>query len=267
MDLGQASSMRHVGAITGATVMERPTVDGSVWMVRFEVSTPLPSNLSTMLEISRGGPKIFKGVQAALNDVRSVGIMKANVEFTGVASFRANRFEWLYEWIRGLPPQGYDEEKILGAFAINPATRLDLNDVEAVKLGRLIIRHALGQSDGKELEAYLPPVEVLDVRYLNATDEGHLCQATCADGSEDFTFLVTLDVSEKKLRKVMADHKAALCKFILVAAHQRYPQSYTDPDQPAPTNGVYSPPVAAFRLGASDIGYLCDATPGADVLN
>jgi hypothetical protein len=267
MDLGQAYSMRHVGAITGATVVERPTVDGSVWLVKFQVRNPLPSHLSTMLEVSRGKPKIFKGVQAALNDVKSTGVTNATVQFTGAAFFRRNRFEWLYEWIRGLPPQGFDEEKILAAFATNPATRLDLNDAEAVKLGRMIIRHALGHSDGKELEAYLPPIEVLDVKYLKATDEGHLCDATCADSTEDFKFLVSLDVPEKKLRKVMAVHKGALCKFVLVAAHQRYPQCYSDPDQPAPTNGIYTSPVAAFRLNASDIGYVCEATPGADTLN
>jgi hypothetical protein len=253
MDLGQALSMHHVGAITGVVVIERPTADGSVWLVEFKTAKSLPAYLSPLLEVARGGPKIFKGVQAALNDVKSVGVTTATVQFTAAASFRANRFEWLYEWIRGLREQGYDEEGILDAFATNPGTRLNLDDEAAVKQTRIIIRHALGQCDGKELEAYLPPIEVLDVKYLKETDEGHLCQGLCPDSQDNFTFLVSLDVPAKKLRQVLADRKPALCKFALVAAHQRYPQEYTDPDSPAPATGVYRPPVAAFRLTSNDI--------------
>jgi hypothetical protein len=264
MDIGQAFSMRHVGAITGATVIERPTANGSVWIVEFVVSKKPPAFISTLLEVARGGPKIFKSVQAALNDVKSVGIANPTVQFTAAESFRANRFEWLYEWIRGLPPQGYDEEQILQAFTTNPATRLDLADDAAVKLARIIIRHALGQCDGAELEAYLPPVEVLDVRFIKATEKGYLCQATCADSSEDFKFLVSLDVPEKTLKYVVADRKSAMCKFVLVAAHRRNPQGYDDPDIPPPATGAYSPPVAAFKLTLGDINCIRELSPGAD---
>jgi hypothetical protein len=254
MELGQAFSMHHVGAITGATVIERPAANGSVWVVEFQLGAPLPSYLSNLLEVARGGPKIFKTVQAALNDVKSTGVTNATVQFTVSDFFRANRFQWMYEWIQGLPQQGFDEDLILQAFATNKSINLDLNDPAAVKLGRIIIRHALGKSDGKELTAYLPPVEVLDVKYLKPTDEGYLCQAFCADSKEDFIFLVSLDVSEKTLKYVLTDQKAALCKFVLIAAHQRHPQMYTDPDQPAPTiNGVWHPPSAAFRLTLNDI--------------
>jgi hypothetical protein len=266
MDFGMAISLQHVGAITGAMVVERPTASGSVWVVEFKVSKPLPTYISNLLEVSRGGPKIFKGVQAALNDVKSIGMTSATVQFTAAESFRANRFEWLYEWIRGLHQQGYEEEQIIKAFATNPSTHLNLEDEGAIKLGRIIIRHALGLSDGKELEAYLPPVEVLDVKYIKPTDEGHLCQATCPDSQDDFTFLVSLDVPEKKLKSVLADRKAALCKFVLVAAHQRYPQGYDDPDMPAAATGVYKPPVAAFRLTLSDIDCVRELSPGADNL-
>jgi hypothetical protein len=245
--------MRHVGAIIGATVIERPAANGSVWVVEFEMKKALPPSVWNLLEVARGGPKIFKGVQAALNDIKSIGVTSATVQFTAAESFRANRFEWLYEWIRGLHQQNYDEAKILAAFATNPSTRLNLDDEAAVKLGRIIIRHALGQSDGKELEAYLPPIEVLDVKYLKATDEGHLCQATCPDRDHDFTFLVSPDVPEKKLKQVLAGRKPALCKFALVAAHQRHPQGYNDPDEPASATGAYRLPVAAFRLTSDDI--------------
>jgi hypothetical protein len=256
MDLSQALAMRHVGAVTGAKVIERPTSDGSVWIVEFVFSQPLPESLSNRLEISRGGPKIFKGVQAALNDLKSIGMANATVQFTAADSFRANRFEWLYEWIRGLQQQGFDEGKILSAFTTNPATHLNPDDPAAVKLGRIIIQHALGRSDGKELEAYLPPVEVLDVRYLRLTDEGHLCQATCANNEEDFVFLVGADVPEKELRSLLSDRKAAVCKYVLVAAHRLHPQAYTDPGNPPVGPGPYTSPVASFRLTSSDIGYL-----------
>lgn len=256
MDLSQAMAMRQVGAVTGAKVIERPTSDGSVWIVEFIFGQPLPESLSNLLEVSRGGPKIFRGVQAALNDLKSIGIANAVVEFTAADSFRANRFEWLYDWIRGLHQQGFDEERILSAFRTNPATRLNPDDHAAVKLGRIIIQHALGRSDGKELEAYLPPVEVLDVRYLRLTDEGHLCQAICANSEEDFVFLVGADVSEKELKSLLSNRKVSICKYVLVAAHRLHPQAYTDPEIRPPASGPYTPPVASFRLTSSDIGYL-----------
>jgi len=256
MDQSQASAMRHVGAVIGAKVIERPTSDGSVWIVEFVFSRPLPESLSNLLEVSRGGPKIFKGVQAALNDLKSIGLANATVQFTAADSFRANRFEWLYEWIRGLHQQGFDEEKILSAFTTNPATHMNPDDPAAVKLGRIIIQHALGRSDGKELEAYLPPVEVLDVRYLRLTDEGHLCQAICADSDEDFVFLVSGDVPEKDLKSLLSDRKAAVCKYVLVAAHRLHPQAYTDSESHQPASGPYTPPVASFRLTSTDIGHL-----------
>lgn len=253
--------MHHVGAISGATVIERPAADGCVWVIEFKMDKPLPPTISNLLEVARRGPKIYKGIQAALNDLKTVGMTNATVQFTAGESFRANRFEWLYEWIRSLHQQGFDEEKILEAFATYSGTQLNLADEAAVKLGRIIVRHALGQCDGKELEAYLPPIEVLDVKYLKPTDEGHLCQAVCPDSQDNFTFLVSLDVSEKKLKHVLADRKAALCKFALVAAHQRHPQAYNDPNNPPPATGVYQPPVAAFRLTLSDIECLRELTP------
>jgi hypothetical protein len=256
MDINQALAMRQVGAVTGAKVIERPTGEGSVWIVEFIFNQPLPESLSNLLEVSRGGPKIFKGVQAALNDLKTIGMASATVQFTAAHSFRANRFEWLYEWIRSLHQQGFDENRILSAFTTNPATHLDPDDPAAVKLGRIIIQHALGRSDGKELEAYLPPVEVLDVKYLRLTDEGHLCQATCANRDEDFVFLVGADVPEKELKSLLSDRKVAVCNYVLVAAHRLHPQAYTDPDTGPVAPGPYTPPVASFRLTRSDLDYL-----------
>jgi hypothetical protein len=266
MELGQAFSLQHVGVITGATVVEKPTANGSVWVVKFELDNgkSLPPHLSRNLEVARGGQKIFKGIQAALNDLKSVGIKNVRVQLTDAASFRVNRFGWLYDWIRSLYQQGMDEEGILEAFAVNPATRLQKSDREGEKLARIIIQHALGKSDGKELEAYLPPIEVLDVKYLKETDEGFLCLAICPDSNDDFTFLVAADVPEKQLKGLIAERKTALCQYALVAAHRRHPQEYTDPDSPPPKKGVYTPPVAAFRLTRDDIDYLRALTPGAE---
>jgi hypothetical protein len=201
-----------------------------------------------LLLVARGGKKVFKSIQAALNDIKNIGVMSATVQFGSADSFRRNRFEYLYKWIQFLYQEGYDEERILKAFETNPATSLQPGDEKTVRLAKVIIQHAFGKSDGKELEAYLPPVEVLDVKYLNPTDEGHLCQAACPDG--DFTFLISLDVPIAQVKSTLTNHKAAMCKFALVAAHCRNPQGYTDPANPS------RPPPAAFRLTSDDINYL-----------
>jgi len=265
VDIGIAFTLKSVGTIAGSTVIERPKPNGpSVWVVKFETNRPLPTHMSNLLEVARGGPKIFKGVQAALNDLKSIGITNANVQLADISSFRANRFEWLYPWIRGLAEQGYDEDRIVDAFSIYEGVKLDLKNDKDVRLARIIIQHALGQSDGKELEAYLPPVDVLDVKILKPTDDGWLlCQAMCSNSDEDFTFLAS-GVEEKKLRYVFADHKAALCKLVLFAAHQRSPQSYTDASAQQTTPGVYTPPVARFKLDAADIHAIRGAERGAE---
>lgn len=268
MELAQASSMKQVGAITSATVIERPTAEGSVWIIEFQPSTSLASHVSNLLEVARGTPKIFKTVQAALNDVKSIGMTNTTVQFTEPHSFRANRFQWLYPWIQSLSQKGYDEEAILHAFAEFQGVRLNLEDTEAVKMTRIIIQHALGKSDGKELEAYLPPVEVLDVRFVKSTQAGYLCQAYCANAEENFAFLVSLDVSEKLLKAVLNERKAALCKLVLVAAHTRNPYGYTDTEQSAETNAIQKVPVAAFKLTLSDIDSVRTLAAGAsDLVN
>lgn len=248
MDFAQALSMFQVGAITGATAIEKPTEEGSVWVVELIFRTPLPPHLSGWLEVARGGKKVFKSIQAALNDIKNIGVTSATVQFGSADSFRRNRFEYLYEWIQFCHQEGYDEEGILKAFETNPATSLQPNDEKGKKLAKVIIQHALGKSDGKELESYLPPVEVLDVKYRKPTDEGHLCQATCPDG--DFTFLISLDVPVTQVKSALTNHKAAMCKFVLVAAHCRNPQGYTDPEKPGRS------PAAAFRLTRDDINSL-----------
>lgn len=167
------------------------------------------------------------------------------MQFGSADSFRRNRFEYLYEWIRFCHQSGYDEAGILKAFETNPATSLQPGDEQGAKLAKIIIQHALGKSDGKELEAYLPPTEVLDVKYLKPTDEGHLCQATHPDG--ELTFLIGLDVPFADVKYALTTHKAAMCKFALVSAHYRHPQGYTDPENPG------RPPAAAFRLSSDDI--------------
>lgn len=265
MNIGIAFTLKSVGTITGSTIVERPDPDGpSVWVIKFETSEKLPTHMSNLLEVARGNPKIFKGIQAALNDLRSIGIMNTNVQLTDISSFRANRFEWLYPWIRGMAEQGYDENRILNAFSVSNGTNLDMNNDNDVRLTRIIIQHALGQSDGKELEAYLPPVDVLDVKLLKPTDdEGwFLCQAHCSNSDEDFTFLAC-EVEEKKLHYVFVNHKAALCRLALFAAHQRNPCEYTDASVPQPTSGTYKPPVARFKLNAADILAISGQEPGA----
>lgn len=248
MEFAQALSMFQVGAITGATAIEKPTQDGSVWVVELIFRAPLPSNLSGSLEVARGGKKVFKSIQAALNDIKNIGVTSATVQFGSADSFRRNRFEYLYQWIRFCYQQGLDEEGILKAFETNPTTLLQPGDEKGTKLAKIIIQHALGKSDGKELESYLPPIEVLDVKYLKPTDEGHLCQATHPDG--DLNFLISLDVPVAQVKSALANHKAAMCKFALVAAHCRNPQGYTDPETPGRS------PAAAFRLTLDDINYL-----------
>lgn len=74
MDFSQALSMFQVGAITGATAVEKPTQEGSVWVVELIFRTPLPAHLSGWLEVARGGKKIFKSIQAALNDIKNIGV-------------------------------------------------------------------------------------------------------------------------------------------------------------------------------------------------
>ena len=267
MDIGIAASMFAVGAIAHTKVLERPQPDGpSAWVVKFEMNKPLPSYMSNLLEVARGGPKIYKSVQAALNDVKTIGITNTEVQLVDATSFRANRYEWLYPWVRSLAGQGFDEERILGAFSTYQGVKLDLANDADVKLARIIIKHALGLSDGKELEAYLPPVDVLDVKFLKQTDEGWaLCQASCSNSDEDFTFLVR-DVPEKTLRYAIADHKAAFCKLVHFTAHRRHPQEYTDASAPQDTPGVYKPPVASFLLDAGDIHAIRNSTPGAETL-
>ncbi|MGA7157752.1 MAG: hypothetical protein WBY53_12935 [Acidobacteriaceae bacterium] len=245
MDYAQALSMFQVGAITGAKAIEKPTEEGSIWVVELIFRTPLPPHISGWLEVARGGKKVFKSIQAALNDIKNIGVASATVQFGAADSFRRNRFEYLYEWIRFCHQQGYDEEGILKAFETNPATSLQPGDEKGIKLAKVIIQHALGKSDGKELESYLPPIEVLDVKYLKLTDEGHLCQATHPDG--DFVFLISLDVSLADVKSALSNHKVAMCKFTLVAAHYRNPQGYTDPETPGRS------PAAAFRLTRDDL--------------
>lgn len=268
MDIGVAFTLKSVGTITGSSIVERPKPDGpSVWVIKFETSQKLPAYMSNLLEVARGNPKIFKGAQAALNDLRSIGIMNTNVQLTDISSFRANRFEWLYPWIRGMAEQGYDENRILNAFSVFNGTKLDLNNDNDVRLTRIIIQHALGQSDGKELEAYLPPVDVLDVRILKQIDdEGwFLCQAHCSNSDEDFTFLVS-EVEEKKLRLLFTNHKAALCKLALFAAHQRNPWEYTDASVPQLTPGTHKTLVARFKLNAEDILAISGTEPSAETM-
>ena len=60
MDFGQAISMFQVGAIAGATAIEKPTEEGSVWVVELIFRTPLPPHLSGWLEVARGGKRFSK---------------------------------------------------------------------------------------------------------------------------------------------------------------------------------------------------------------
>lgn len=265
MDIGIAFTLKSVGTITSTTVIERPKPDGSsVWIVKFETNRPLPTHMLDLLEVARGGPKIFKGVQAALNDLKSIGITNTMVQFAGSGSFRFNPFEWLYPWVRSLAEQGYDEDRIVSAFSTYEGIKLDLANDDDVTQARVVIQHALGQSDGKTLEKYEPPVDVLDVKIIKPTDDGgwFLCQATCSNSDEDFTFLVS-GVGEKQLRYVFADHKAALCKLVHWCAHQRIPQGYTDASALQPTPGTYTVPVAKFRLDAADIQAIRASERGA----
>jgi hypothetical protein len=103
---------------------------------------------------------------------------------------------------------------------------------------------------------------------VTADARGYLCQASCADNKEDFVFLVSLDVAEKTLKYVLANRKAAMCKFVLIAAHRRNPHGHTDPDQPNPTvDGLLRSPTARFKLTSNDIDYVRVLASGATVLS
>ncbi|MFJ2388627.1 hypothetical protein [Pseudomonas koreensis] len=82
MDIGQAFSMFHVGAINGARISERIDEGRSTWSVQFDMAKQLPSHLSTHLETARGGKKIFKTIEAALSDLKTIGLEEVTVTFS-----------------------------------------------------------------------------------------------------------------------------------------------------------------------------------------
>jgi hypothetical protein len=228
MDIGQAFSMFHVDAILSAKVIEKPALSRSVWVVQFEMRKEPPLYITTSLETARGEEKIFKSVEAALKDLKNIGFTDVVISMSTVENFRRNRFEWLYEWIVGLHEQGWDEERILQAFETCPATHIDLSNEKEVSLAKAIIGHAVGRTDGKELEAYLPPIDVLDIKWLKTVTEGYLFQAICPDSAENFYFLIESSLSEKQLSRLVSTHKDVLCKRVLVAAHTQHPYQVSD---------------------------------------
>lgn len=74
MDIGQAFSMFHVGAIDGAQLTERNDEKGSCWVVELKATRSLPSHLSLDLETSRGGQKVFRHIDSAIKDLKTIGV-------------------------------------------------------------------------------------------------------------------------------------------------------------------------------------------------
>ena len=255
MNTETAISLYQVGRISGAVLIPKRTAHGQVWMAEFVVTTTLPPFITGNLETGDGGPLLFHDVPSALTELRHIGLSETTVQLRAGSSSRCQRFEPLYPWLQGLHALGYDEAKLLDAFAAHPATQLARGHVPALHTARLIIEHALGRSSGQELDARLPHLDVLDIKFLRPTPAGHLCQACCPDSADDFFFLVSLDAPEKHVRYVIADHKPALRSFVLMARHLRQPLA-----DDATTSASGAP---CFLLSPADIAYLRSLVTGA----
>jgi hypothetical protein len=85
MDIGQAYSMFHVDAIKGAVLIEKPLPEKkSSWIVKFEMNKPLPRHLSDSLETARGEEKVFRTAEAALKDLKTIGVTEVAVRLSNV---------------------------------------------------------------------------------------------------------------------------------------------------------------------------------------
>lgn len=78
MDLALATAYCSSGFIKGATIVEGPASDGTYY-VELDYSNAVEKSQSRWLETSRGNRKLFKTVQSALNDIKSIGFEKASV--------------------------------------------------------------------------------------------------------------------------------------------------------------------------------------------
>jgi|CXWL01.1.fsa_nt_gi hypothetical protein len=79
MDIGQAFSMFHVDAIRSAKVIEKLSLGRSVWVVQFEMRKETQTYITTSLETARGEEKIFKSVEAALKDLKTIGFTEVAI--------------------------------------------------------------------------------------------------------------------------------------------------------------------------------------------
>jgi hypothetical protein len=199
--------------------------EGRYVIARFKISGPAPTNsISINAEVTMGNPN-----------------------------------EYLYPWIQGLDQHCFDEQKIVEAMSTVNGGNIDMTKKENADLALLIVRHALGKSDGKELEALYFPSAITEVTVIKAVPEGHLCQAACSDRRHDFTFLVEHAVSDKILKDVAKNHTGGFAKILQSALRERNPYGYTDADYPQPDPNVRRPPCAKFLLVQNDLRHLLTA--------
>jgi len=59
--------------------------------------------------------------------------------------WKRNPWTHLYEWVRFMSQEGFDEARMLKAFEINDATKMDPSKPEDVALAKVIIKDALGE--------------------------------------------------------------------------------------------------------------------------
>ncbi|OHX37002.1 hypothetical protein BJL95_20125 [Methylomonas sp. LWB] len=78
MDLSLATAYCSSGSITAATIVEGPVSEGTYY-VEFACPIEVEKSHSRWLETSRGNRKLFKNIQSALNDIKSIGLEKASI--------------------------------------------------------------------------------------------------------------------------------------------------------------------------------------------
>lgn len=143
-------------------------------------------------------------------------------------SWKRNPYIHLYDWITGLRDQGYNHEQIMKAFETCPATMMDINDEQQVKLADVIIRHALGQASDHEIEKYCFPTEVSGFEPFGECSEGFVFLAKTPEREDDFYFLVEQTAIEgspslEDINNLLLNNEKQVCNLVLYKAHTQHP--------------------------------------------
>lgn len=104
--------------------------------------------------------------------------------------WKRNPWAHLYPWIISLRREGYNLERILHAFEVNPSIQMDPNNIDSVNLATLLIKDALGELPPDEIDKHIFPSEVLSFSPAFEVAEGYVFNAHTPDGEDDFLFLV-----------------------------------------------------------------------------